>query len=150
MPPRAEHIKIINIFVKNPPTEKLFTKISPKISVNKNIIPPQARPVLMPFLPRLFAAAAPAEKHPAHSAKLDITVKVPSLRSIADAIAENSTLAVKIAPTNASTVQITRIIRSFRRCSAALFRRILTPPVTNSFSKDYSGSRENIRVLRSG
>ncbi len=151
MPPKAEHIRIINILVKNPPTEKLLTKMIPNSSVTAKIIPPQIRPQRMPFLPLRFAAAAPAEKQPAHRAKLDITVKVPSLRSIAAATAEKTVLTINTAPIKANTVWITSSIRSFLVRSAAVFLRIKTPSVRDNLQcrsiNDYADGKKIIRIF---
>lgn len=104
MPPMAEHIIIINNLVKKPPAEKLLTNIIPNRNAAINMTAPHISPDFMPFFPRLFAATKPAEKHPAHSAKLDISEIASSLRSITAAIAENITLARKTAPTQARKV----------------------------------------------
>ena len=132
MPPIAEHMRIINSLVKNPPAEKLLTKIIPNRKAAANIIPPQTSPDLIPFLPRRFAAMNPAEKQPAHSAKLDISENVPSLRSITVAIAEKITLARKTAPTQARAAFRTSRIRSLRIRSVIFLRRINIPPIQES------------------
>ncbi len=110
MPPIAEHIIIINNFVKKPPAEKLLTNIIPKIRAAANITAPQTRPDLIPFLPRRFAAVKPPAKQPVQSAKLDISENAPSLRSITEAAAENITHVRNIAPMQASAVWSTRSI----------------------------------------
>ncbi len=106
----AEHIIIINNLVKNPPTEKFLTKIIPKRRAAPNITAPHIRPDFMPCLPRRFAAVKPPAKQPAQRAKLDISAKAPSLRSITEATAENTVHIRNIAPKKARAVWSTRNI----------------------------------------
>ncbi len=118
----AEHIKIINSFVKKPPAEKLLTNSIPAASAVKKIITPHKRPVFMPFLRRLLAAVYAAAKQPAHSAPLDISAKVPSDRSITDANPENTDTARKTAPTQARAAYSTVSSFSFLSLSAGVLR----------------------------
>ena len=107
----AEHIIIINNLVKNPPTEKFLTKISPHRRTAANIAAPHISPDLMPCLLRRPAAVYPPAKQPAQRAKLDISENAPSLRSITDAMAEKIMLTRNIAPTQARAVCMTSKIR---------------------------------------
>lgn len=123
-----EHDSIINSFVKNPPAEKLLTKIIPHISTAKNTTPPQAIPVKNPFLPCRFATVYEAAKQPAASDIPDIVPSMPSETPTFAAIKEKTSRQRKTAPRQASNPSMTvHIFFRFAVCSALL--RIKNTPL---------------------